>query len=418
MKDFRMSKKELDQIVILDSIIKGQISQKEGALILKLSPRQVRRKLIRYIEEGPPGLAHKGRGKYSNRRLSEEKRTMIIELLATLYPKLGPTLATEKLSENHQIFVDHETLRRLMIEEGRWQIRQRKFITHVWREPKLCFGELVQVDGSYHKWFGNKYSTLVAFIDDATGAVELLFADYETTESLAEITMSYLDKHGRPRALYADRGRVYKVNNSKDGKPRATQFMRMLKELDIELINAYCAQAKGRVERLFKTLQDRLVKELELQKIETIDEANKFLQEVYIDLFNKKFRKQPRADVNLHRSLEGYDLNSIFCIKENRILNNDRTISYKNRWFLIQKKQPVQLHKKSQIVVCQHLDGTISLRAQGKKLDYKEIVKMPHVEKHHQIKPIENKLYRPPHNHPWKNPGIWDTSNELKKGHS
>ena len=134
-------------------------------------------------------------------------------------------------------------------------------------------------------------------------------------------------------------------------------------------------QAKGRVERLFRTLQDRLVKELALCKIETIEEANKFLKEVYIDRYNQKFRKQAKYDINLHQSIEDYDLNSIFCIKEERILNNDRTIGYHKHCFFIKKEQPVQLHRKSVITVCVAFDGTITLKAQGKRLDYKEIVK-------------------------------------------
>ena len=419
MKDIRMSRKELDQIIIFDSIIKGQITQKDAGLKLSLSTRQVRRKLKRYIKEGAPGLAHKGRGKPSNRKLSDETRAQILELLTTIYLKLGPTLAAEKLAENHHIFVDHETLRRLMIEEGLRQVEQRKFISHVWREPKSCFGELVQVDGSYHRWFGDKYTTLVAFIDDATGIVELLFADHETTESLSAVTKSYLNKYGRPKALYSDCGRVYKVNNAKDGKQRETQFVRMLRELDIDIIHAHSAEAKGRVERLFRTLQDRLVKELALCKIETIEEANKFLKEVYIDRYNQKFRKQAKYDINLHQSIEDYDLNSIFCIKEERILNNDRTIGYHNRCFFIKKEQPVQLHRKSVITVCVAFDGTITLKAQGKRLDYKEIVKPVSAGKKQPERIRQNKLYIPPRNHPWRNAGqIWDTSKELKRGHS
>ena len=419
MKDIRMSRAELDQIAIIDSIIKGQITQREAALVLSLSTRQVRRKLMRYLKEGSPGFAHKGRGKRSNRKISEEKRAQILELLNAKYPKLGPTLASEKLSENHAIAVDHETLRRMMIEEGLWQVHQRKFISHVWRERKMCFGELIQVDGSYHKWFNNQYSTLIAFIDDATGIVELLFANHETTESLSAITQTYLKKYGRPKAVYADRGKVYKVNNAKYyDKERYTQYERMLRELDIEMIHAYSPQAKGRVERLFKTLQDRLVKELELRQIKTMVEANEFLRSIYIDLHNLKFKKEARNSIDLHQSIDGHDLNSIFCIKEDRILNNDRTITYRDRCFLIKKEQPIQLYRKCAITVSTYFDGTIALTVNGKKLDYREIIKMPMVKKKETLKARINTAYKPPHNHPWRNPGqIWDTSKELKRRH-
>jgi len=420
MKDFRMSRKEADQIIIFNSIVKGQISQKEAADILGLSTRQVRRKLKRYIAEGAYGLTHKGRGKASNRKLSEERRLEIVKFLKTVYSVYGPTLAAEKLAEINRIYLDHETLRRLMIEEGLWQVHRRKYKSHVWRERKHCFGELVQIDGSYHKWFNDQYSTLLAFIDDATGIIELLFADHETTESLVQITQWYLSKYGRPRALYSDCGRVYKVNNGKQAKKGDTQYARMLKELDIELIHAYSPQAKGRVENLFKTLQDRLVKDLALRQITTMEDANAFLKRIYIQQHNKRFSKPPKNVLDLHRPIAELQLNTIFCIKEERILNNDRTICYKNRLFLLPKEQPVKLYKKCTIQVYTNFDGTVALYMHGKALDYKEITEIPSRTKTHEPRIVENKAgYTPPKNHPWRNPGQnWDTFKESKRGHS
>ncbi len=421
MKDIRMSKKELDQIIIFESIIKGELNQQEAAEILNLSARQIRRKLIRYLKEGKIGLAHKGRGRAGNRRIPPEIEGKIIELIMTVYVNYGPTLIAEKLAKNHQINVDHETIRRMMIRNGLRLARQRKLKIHVRRERKAHFGELVQVDGSYHQWFNNQYSTLIAFIDDATELVELMFADHETTKSLIEITRTYLNKYGRPRALYADGGRVYRVNTGKNRKERMTQYKRMLTELNIELIPAYCPQAKGRVERLFKTLQDRLVKELALQEVKTIEDANKYLKESFISEFNEKFARAPKNNIDLHGSLEEYNINSILCIKENRILNNDRTVSYNNRLFLLEKKQPIVLYRGSKIEIRKYMDGTISLALKDHNLNYKEI-ELPYIKKREKYD--ETKLDRrtisrkQAYNHPWRNPGLRDTSNELKIGHS
>lgn len=430
MKDKRMSKKEADMVYIFECIVNKEISQTKAAQILCLSTRHIRRKLRRYEKEGSLSLAHANRGKLSNRRTAGETIALIMSLLETRYSGYGPTLAAEKLAKYHAIPIDHETLRRLMIQHGLWQKKERRVVEHVWRERKHHFGELVQIDGSYHKWFNDTYSTLIAFIDDATSVVELFFADFETTESLAIITQSYLAKHGRPRSLYADCGKVYKVNNAKDQDHHETQFVRMLGELDIKMIHAYSPQAKGRVERLFKTVQDRLVKDLALHNIKTMEEANAYLRNVFMAEINELISIQAKNELDLHRSLDGFDLKTIFCHKETRKLNKDRTISYYGRWFLIKKEQPVRLYAGSVITVCRDFDGTISLMLGNKRLDYKEIEKPLK-----QAKPKENELFKvdgrehngqkPPRNHPWRSGGKYDVpkspkadiSTELKTGH-
>ena len=262
-----------------------------------------------------------------------------------------------------------------MIRNDLWYSKKRKLVQHVWRERKHHYGELIQVDGSLHRWFGGTYSTLIAFIDDATGKVTLQFADHETIKSLGRLTLDYLKKHGRPLALYTDRGRVYKVNNAKHNKEAQTQYERMLKELDIELIHALSPQAKGRVERLFRTLQKRLVNELKLRNITTMDEANEFLRTIYIAEFNAKFAVEPKSNIDFHRAIDGYDLNMIICQKGTRILQNDRTIIYKKRWFQLLYKQPIIVYGKTPINVREHLDDTLTLSARGHKLAYKEIEK-------------------------------------------
>ncbi|MEX0848953.1 MAG: ISNCY family transposase [Candidatus Dependentiae bacterium] len=421
-----MSRKEVDQITLFESIKKAEITQKKAAEFLGLTREQVCRKFKKYKQGGPETLAHRGRGRQSNRKISDLTLKKIKNLLMTTYKGFGPTFAAEKLLEYHSIKIDHETLRRLMIKWDIWYVRRKKKERHVWRERKHCFGEMLQVDGSYHKWFNDSYSTLLALIDDATGKVELMFADQETIQSLSEITKTYIKKHGIPRKLYTDRGKVFKVNIHNAKGKKKTQYERMCDELGIEFSHAYSPQAKGRVERLFGTLQDRLCKELSLQGIKTIEQANKFLKERYMSLHNERFGKKPYNNLDLHRPFSDYDLDSIFCIKEKRILNNDYTIRYNNRWFQLEKKQSVTLQSRATITVLRAFDGTIRLKFKDNKLLFKEIFKEKELPR--QEKLIENtsdkRVYGhpPKKNHPWRSLGSLtkrikkcDISIELKK---
>jgi hypothetical protein len=336
-------------------------------------------------------------------------------LLSTKYKDCGPTFISEKLAENEGIFLNHETVRRIMIAEGLLEKRNRKLNKHVWRERKHHYGELIQIDASHHRWFGEDHpeSVLISFIDDATGRTELRFDDAETTEALAKMTEMYIKKHGRPRGVYSDRHSIYRNNNEKDkSKKTPTQLGRMFIELGIEAKQARSPQAKGRVERCFKTHQDRLYRELRLLGIKTVEEANKFLEKVYIEKHNKRFEKQPKSTLNLHQSIEGYDLKSIFCLKKNRILNGDNTVQYKGRWFLLSKKQPIPLYKKSTITVCENFDKTIVLMHKGQRLDYREIEKRP--DKAPVERKVSNNPKRPPRNHPWFN-GLYAKKSDISK---
>jgi len=348
----------------------------EAAHILGLSERQVYRRLKAYRKDGPAGLAHRNRGRPSNRALSQELKIHAIKLCITKYVGYGPTLASEKLLENDGIKIDHEVLRKLMISKGIREETKRKLNVHVWRERKHHFGEMGQLDASKHLWFSDEqYVHLLAWIDDATGRVELVFREEETTEGYVALTKSYLRKYGRTRSIYTDRGKAFKVNNGKDIRFNKTQYQRILAELNIDITHARSPQAKGRVERLFRTLQDRLVKELAFKGIKDIESANQFLQNDFIDAFNKRFTVAAKSDVDVHQSVEGLDLNPIFCLKFQRTLNNDYTIVYHNRWFQLAKKQPISLYRGSKITVLCHFDGTTELRARGHRLNCKEIAK-------------------------------------------
>jgi hypothetical protein len=267
---------------------------------------------------------------------------------------------------------------------------------------------MVQLDGSPHHWFEDRADpcTLIAFIDDATSRILWLeFAESESTESLMKSTRSYIGKFGRPASFYADRGVVYKVNKNNPDNDKITQYKRALDELHTKLIHARSPEAKGRVENLFGTLQDRLVKELRLANISTMEEANKFVREIYTPKHNVKFAVKPKSETDLHKSIDGYDLENIFCLKEDRRVNNDFTISYKTRFIQLERKQKTIVRPKNMVTICEHLDGIIEIFLRKTKLNFKELPKRP--EKQNMVKKItilkERKLWTPPANHPWRN---------------
>lgn len=276
-----MTAKELQKIKTLQLLDSGRLTREEAAQHLELSIRQIDRIKRKLRLEGLIGLAHKNRGKKSNNKIKEEFRKEAMNLVKKYYNGFGPTLAAEKLLVNHQLIISKEKLRQLMKEEGIWKARKRKGSRYHPRRPRRDhFGDLLQGDASYHDWFegrGDK-CVLVALIDDATNNAYGRFFEGETTESYAEVMKRYLKKYGRSMSLYVDKDSVFRVNRPSVKTKGETQFGRMMKELDIRLICAHSPEAKGRVERLFGTLQDRLVKEMRLLKIRTIDEANEYLE--------------------------------------------------------------------------------------------------------------------------------------------
>lgn len=428
MKTFNLNQGELDSMVILERIRKNELTQAEAAHMLKISDRQLRRRLKRYLLDGPDGLAHKGRGKPSNRSLPKKIVAEIFQLLQEKYlllrEKPGPTFVADQLKKTHGITIDHETLRRLMISKGLWTVSNRKRRRHQWRERKHHVGELVQIDGSLHLWFGEEQSWLVAFIDDATSKIAVAeFVDGETTKDLGNLTHEYVQKYGRPLAQYCDRGGVYKVNNNNDGKLHKTQYERMLQELDIKLIHARSPQAKGRIERLFGTLQDRLVKELELAGITTRDAANEYLKNVYIPEHNARFAEKPLNDADFHRPIDRINVQAIFCLKFERTINDDYTVVFKNVWFQIKERQQVFVRRGQRVQVHENFDGTIDLLRDGKRLEFKRIAKKtskPKTVKKEKEDRRGQRLvyYKPPPSHPWRHRVVQpDISTELKKGH-
>jgi len=407
METLSMARHEVEQIPIIENLKNKTIRQKHASKMLGLSIRQVQRKLHNYRKIGAKALIHGNRGKPSNRQLDPGLVKQSLDLIENHYPDFSPTFAAEKLFENHGIAINHETLRQKMIIQGLWFSKQKKMIHRQWRERRSCLGELVQLDGSPHKWFEDRAPscTLIAFIDDASSKIlHLEFMEEEATIPVMQATKNYLNGYGRPLEIYVDRGKVFKVNLHNPDNDKITQYRRALEELDIKTIYARSPQAKGRVERLFGTLQNRLVKELRLAGISNIKAANQFVKDIYLSKHNEKFAVEAKEKQNFHRSIENYDLNEIFTLREERILNNDFTLRYYNRWFQLIDKQPTLIFPKNIIIVKRYLNQTIKFQIRNTKLNFQEISK-PTTSK---INPINVKVksikkpWIPPVDHPWR----------------
>ncbi len=319
---YKMSEKEIIKTQVMNQLEKKAITQRMAAEQLGISIRHVKRLSKIYQERGLEGLINKSRGKPSHNQLREEVKKSIVNLILEKYRDFGPTLATEKLVELHGIKISDESVRKIMISEGLWKHRRKqKLKVFQMRERRACFGELIQIDGSDHDWFEGRSprSTLLVFVDDATGKlVELWFVSHESFFGYCEASRHYFERYGKPGAFYSDKHGIFHLNNPRvspgDG---LTDFGRAMSELCIEIICANTPQAKGRVERANKTLQDRLTKELRLQNISSPEEANLWLPE-FIQDYNNRFATTPRSDLDFHIPLSVSDnLDFILCRKEN-----------------------------------------------------------------------------------------------------
>ena len=411
-----MSVKEMDRYDIISRLKRQEINGAKAAELLNLSQRQTRRLKAKVKKDGAKGLIHGNRGKPSHNRLADEEKDKIKRLLHKHYYDFGPTLAEEKLRENHHFVHDPKTIRQIMIDEGLWQPRKQKNKSkhRSWRERKASYGEMVQFDGSYEHWLEDRNGTgeicLLAAVDDATG--KIIEAKLDQDEGVFPVFgfwRQYLEKHGKPRNIYLDKFSTYKMNQKVaiENHDLKTQFQRALVELKIEPIFANSPQAKGRVERLFNTLQDRLIKEMRLLNLNTIEEANLFLKKVFIPQFNKRFAIQPRNEANLHAPLttkEQNDLVSIFSRQTKRTVQNDFTFSFNNQWYQLTKEQPATICKKDEVIVEEHLDNSIHIRLRNKYLNYALLPERPKKASNDLtwIIPKRSTAHIPPPNHPWR----------------
>jgi hypothetical protein len=396
-----LSQKELERLHIIKKAIGKEVRQREAAEILLMTERQVRRLMKRIREEGDAGIVHKSRGRESNRRIRKEVKGKAISLYREKYRGFGPTLASEKLEELDGIRVNDETLRMWLIESGDWK-KVRKSREHLhWRERKHHFGEMIQIDGSHHDWFEGRGAKCVfmGYIDDATGRVFGRFYEYEGTVPAMESFKRYIKKYGIPVSAYLDRHRTYKSPEKPaltEIEERLSQFERAMGELGVRVIHAHSPQAKGRVERLFRTLQDRLIKEMRLRGIKSIDEANKFLRG-YLPRYNKKFAVSAKETADLHREIpKDIKLDHILCLKAERVVRNDSTIAYNSKLYRLVDKV-----KAAKVVIVEKFNGTMTVLADNKDVTAEEITERP--KKLHRPKRIQSrKPTAPAANHPWR----------------
>jgi hypothetical protein len=334
------------------------------------------RRLQRRLEAGGDGaLVHRLRGRPSNRKADESLRQAVLDAYASRYHDFGPTFAREKLAQEG-LHVKRETLRRWLLDAGLWE-RQSRRDPHRSRRPRrACFGELVQIDASIHDWLEGRGETLVliAMIDDATGRVEARFFHEATVRTHMELLRLWLLRHGRPGALYSDRHSIFEPQDKGRALADAeTQFGRALRELGIDLIRARSPQAKGRVERLFGTAQDRWVKELRLAGVTTCPEANRLLTGRLLPGHNRAFGKRPAQPEDAHRPLgPSHELAAILSVREARVVANDYTVRFRNRLYQL-LPPPYPGLRKGEVLVEQRLDDTMAIRFGDRYLPYRDI---------------------------------------------
>ena len=408
----QMTYKELDRCNIIKAVIEKQMMQKDAARILNISVRQIRNLQNNYLTGGPKGLISKKRGKSSNhaynKKFKHEVLQKIQKILNRCGDECGPTLIREKLEEFYKMKIATETIRKWMIETKLWVPEShKKKKVHQRRERRACFGELIQIDASDHHWFGREFprAALTAFVDDATGALTSLYmCKEECREGYSKALKLHIDVYGKPRSMYCDKHASLKVNHlNAEAKKQITQFQRALAELDIEQIFAHSPQAKGRIERAFSTLQDRLPAEFKQRGITTVEQANRFLDE-YRQKYNEKFAKAPASEKNLHRPLrEGENLKYILGIVEERKLSKDLTFQYHNTYYQLNNADKLHYLKGKYIKIYVPDKGKPIVMYEGKKLlyrPYEEEQKGPYYEANYNSETDHREP--PPPTHPWK----------------
>lgn len=403
-----LTKKEHERLAVIRQVMRRELKQKVAAELLDLSTRQVRN-LVRKVErDGAKGLAHGNRGKPSPKRMAQALIDRIIALVKERYRDFKPKFAAEKLWKRDKIKVSDEKMRQIMIEAKLWHVRRHKTEVHPWREPKAYCGEMVQMDGSHHAWLEARGPKLVlmGMVDDARNRFYGRFYAYEGVYPAMNVLEGYIRRYGLPQSLYVDKHSTYKTvrHPSEDellkGEEASTQFERATQELGIKLIHAHSPQAKGRIERAFATLQDRLVKELRLASVSTLAEANRFL-DGYLPRFNTQFEREPREPEDLHRSLpKGLKFEEIFCLKTVRTILDGYVVRWKGRRFAIEEPTRRMLGRPATVML--HFDGRMVIRYEGRDLGYREIVERPkRLPAVSVVRPKPPK-YIPPPTHPWK----------------
>ena len=371
-----MSQKERDRLHWLKQAESKQITQAKAAEQMQVSERWVRKLLARKKREGDRVVIHRLRGAESNRRLPERLRKRVMRLVRREYSDFGPTLIAEYLAQEHGLTVGRETVRKWMIGAELWKPkRSRVARVHTWRARRECRGQLVQWDTSVHAWLedrGPATMYLVALIDDATNMLYARLVEADTAEQNMRVLWGYLERYGRPQAVYTDKAGMFQPTLARGWKSEdpaektETQIGRALRELGIEWIAAHSPQAKGRVERCFGTLQDRLVKALRKAGVKSLDEANAYLEQTFLPMWKQRFVYPAASSADGYRSLEKLELASILSVVETRRVANDYTVPWRGVKWQIPRQMIGPRMRGSRIRVEQRLDGSMVARVEGK----------------------------------------------------
>ena len=408
-----LTTQERERYDIVQSCINGTLTNAEAAARLHLKIRQVQ-KLKRAVEKhGERGVVHGNRSRVPwNATPTSTKKSIVTFLKKKDHRDFGPTFAMEQLKKQKSIVLSRETVRAVMLGNDLWKSKQRTgpALHRQWRERKPMYGELVQFDGSYHDWFETgEEACLLGAIDDATGIVpKAIFDDNEGVLPVFRFWWRYVEEHGCPMAVYLDKFSTYKINhkNAIDNEELMTQFMRAMDELDIRVINANSPEAKGRVERLFGTLQDRMVKEMRIANIKDETRANAFLDKEYLPDHNKRFSVLAREKGDAHRPLTDEmrkRLPSIFSVQSKRVVTNDFTLRFKNQWCQLAATQPIAVYRGDTVTIEERLDGTMHVRLKGTYLSFSLINKLEHAARPRVTALTREKpRWKPPADHPWR----------------
>jgi hypothetical protein len=400
-----MSVKELGRVSVIRQTMEKQLTQVKAGALLGLTPRHIRRLIARVAQAGAQGLAHRGRGKPSNRRLPEKLKTKALKLYEKQYGDFGPTLAAEKLAEHQGVTLSDETLRGWLLAKGVTHFRRRKRPHRAWRERKAQVGELVQLDGSHHDWLEGRgpRCVLMAYIDDASSRVFARFYEYEGTIPAMDSFHRYIRQYGIPLAIYADKHTTYQspspptVDDQLAGVKPTSQFGRALGELGVALIPAHSPQAKGRVERLFKTFQDRVIKEMRLAEVSTLETANRFL-EGYLPIYNRRFGVRPAQAADLHRPRPAHrELDRSLCLKTTRCLRRDWTVAHHGQLYQVHTNV-----RATHVMVEERVDGTMRITHHGRPLDYHAIPARPERVAEPPKDQVPRRPVTPRPDHPWR----------------
>ncbi len=414
MGNLRLSEKERRRLEVFNRVKRGEVSLRKGGELLGLGYRQAKRSYSRWRTDGDESLVHGLRGKASNRRTAGALKKRVLRLYERKYKDFGPTLAAEYLSEELGEEIKTSTLRRWLMAEGLWKKQRRRGAHRKWRARKDHFGEMVQMDGSEHDWFEGRRAraVLMVMIDDATNLTYAQFHESETTEAAMLTFLGYVRQHGLPRSLYVDRDSIYESSRDATteeelrGTGPLTQFGRAMKELGVAVILAHSPQAKGRVERRHAVFQDRLVKDLRIRNVSCLQKANELLETRFLSMLARRFTVPASREANVHRRVgRGINLDRILSFQESRVVQNDWTVRWRNRWFQLTEANQKLALVGARIVVSERLNGELELIYRGRTLAWEELPGRPERAGKKKPKTIggsKGKIWRPAKHHPWR----------------